>query len=417
MELLQDNGLSHLCKPRMSMAQHVDDLPEELMAHIFLMGAQPTEHVPSGLPYPVLVSHVSRRWRHLTTTLPALWSDIPIRSSRPLHLPSLYLSRSSPCTFDLSIRIPSFFAYPQLRTALDLIAPHISRLRRLRVDLALRFGADSVLSEILAYLGTYSTPSLESLELRADTPLGQAGHKAPRLVTRSSSRLTSLMLSSVPLNWELSLFGDLTSLALTFERADGAPTFDELRQIARMSPLLATLSLEGAGLDVQDAASAVEPIEMRSLRSLSVCLKQGPKYARVILPALSAPSLERLKLSDASRETWEALLETACTWKDAHLFPVLRTLSLHETPTLLTRDLARAMPAIETLVIGCSELAELREFIVHEVLPGADVEESKVWPRLQNVQYEDGPYDMDLISVLHDMVGSRNRQSSSLASD
>ncbi|TFY59232.1 hypothetical protein EVG20_g7868 [Dentipellis fragilis] len=361
------------------MAQHVDDLPEELMAHIFLTSPSAA---PDHCTYPHSTFHVLPRARSTC--------------------PSAYLP-SSPT---LSCVLPSTSS-----------PPISARLRSLRVDLALRFGADSVLSEILTYLGTYSTPSLECLELRADTPLGQAGHKAPRLVMRSSTRLSSLMLNSVPLNWELSLFGGLTSLTLTFERTDGAPTFDELRQIVGMSPLLASLSLEDAGLGVQDAAGAVEPIEMRSLRSLSVCLKQGPKYARAIFLAFTIPSLEQLKLSDASRETWEALLEMACAWKDAHRFPVLRTLSLHETPILFTTDFARAMPAIDTLIVGCSEPAELREFIVQEVLPGACVQDTKVWPRLQNVQTEDGPYDTDLISGLHDMVGNRDRPTSSCMSN
>ncbi|KZP02502.1 hypothetical protein FIBSPDRAFT_770639, partial [Athelia psychrophila] len=56
----------------------IDTLPNELLSDIFTMGV--AEHTaPSDLdqlPFPLLVSSISRRWREAAISSPPLWSQL-----------------------------------------------------------------------------------------------------------------------------------------------------------------------------------------------------------------------------------------------------------------------------------------------------------------------------------------------------
>ncbi|KAF5360011.1 hypothetical protein D9758_007618 [Tetrapyrgos nigripes] len=101
-------------------------LPNEILSEIFYQ-ACPSSGANSATLFPIHITHVCSTWRDLAIHLPCLWTRIIIDESMNdsqghYSLVSLYLSRSSPQPFDLSITIPC----PNL---CHLIFQHSARFR------------------------------------------------------------------------------------------------------------------------------------------------------------------------------------------------------------------------------------------------------------------------------------------------
>ena len=82
----------------------VDFLPPEILALIFL-AARPRRRSRYNIPFEVLLSHVSTRWRAVALGTPSLWVNIDIYSFRSLQCTSSYLERSNPCPITVRIDI------------------------------------------------------------------------------------------------------------------------------------------------------------------------------------------------------------------------------------------------------------------------------------------------------------------------
>ncbi|KZP24951.1 hypothetical protein FIBSPDRAFT_734683, partial [Athelia psychrophila] len=54
----------------------IDTLPNELLSDIFTMGAASPPSDWDQLPFPLLVSGISRRWREAAISSPPLWSQL-----------------------------------------------------------------------------------------------------------------------------------------------------------------------------------------------------------------------------------------------------------------------------------------------------------------------------------------------------
>ncbi|KAI0044403.1 hypothetical protein FA95DRAFT_1562273 [Auriscalpium vulgare] len=110
----------------------VHNLPSELLAHIFTLGADAEEDDDDDegddeaglgmmdmlqdepdsedggdprpqLPFQVLVSHVCRRWRDIALQTPTLWTSIDFSEGPPFEKSRAYIERSKECLLDIEL--------------------------------------------------------------------------------------------------------------------------------------------------------------------------------------------------------------------------------------------------------------------------------------------------------------------------
>lgn len=394
----------------------VDDLPSEVLSTIFVLvvGRSEATTVPNG-PFPsanfstkslIRLTHVCSSWRTIATSTRLLWSNIHFSLDHPFsishHLSNLYIARSSPCLFDLTFSIPSYFVYPHLRSALNSISAHFERVHTLRVDLGLKFGRELAMNEILGWLSTIRASSLEVLELCASETVGCTSTTAPRFSTRSFDSLSCVSLRNVTLNLDRSEMNGLSTLELDYTSSDDAPSLEDISAIVKTSPGLTSLRVGGAGIrmaerivarvGVGDAVEEMGVDKIGSLRCLEVSLSQRADYASRLFHSLRTPGLRALTISVATPEAWAAFLASTASFiapstitpypysaTSSHpnhhhydhnknyshqtLLPHLETLTLRDTPTLITADFAAFTPHLSKLVVSSEDYSDLARFL------------------------------------------------------
>ena len=96
-------SLAHVRNQKMPVSR----LSDNVLALIFEAGPHPDLRFfdyldkPKKLPFPILVSHVSRTWREVAIRDPFLWTSIYIVSSKPHDLGLMYMNRSKSCSLDI----------------------------------------------------------------------------------------------------------------------------------------------------------------------------------------------------------------------------------------------------------------------------------------------------------------------------
>jgi F-box-like len=125
---------------------------------------------PLPIPFEIIVSAVSRRWRNMALQTPRLWTDIYINFKRPMQgLHDLYLSRSKSCLLDITL-VPfardKEFDITHTRDVgimfeqyMALLIPHVVHWRKLAIHKAF-VGEESAPYSVLAHL---YAPALETL--------------------------------------------------------------------------------------------------------------------------------------------------------------------------------------------------------------------------------------------------------------
>ena len=106
---------------RANLTSVIHRLPNELMAHIFVMGSPPPNHKLEGIDtapfrYQVLVGSICRLWRNIAHECPSLWTSVavfyPLRAFQGKKTPlefyeemiCVILGRSGTLQLDLSVR-------------------------------------------------------------------------------------------------------------------------------------------------------------------------------------------------------------------------------------------------------------------------------------------------------------------------
>jgi hypothetical protein len=159
------------------------NLPSETLSAIFEAGldeaSHPTSraqaflecsHDPLPIPFEMLVSAVSRRWRNVALQMPRLWTNLWINFAQPTRgLHDLYLYRSKTSLLDITL-IPFGRHKPDFSHAddvgacfkqhMELLIPHVGRWRKLVIQRAFTGGFTEQYS-ILTHL---YAPALETLE-------------------------------------------------------------------------------------------------------------------------------------------------------------------------------------------------------------------------------------------------------------
>ncbi|KAJ6607679.1 hypothetical protein B0H10DRAFT_2227587 [Mycena sp. CBHHK59/15] len=369
--------------PSTAFQPPIASLPVELLAYIFVLGTHAPNVVGADLaegedededcqPFnsesvktPLVFSSVSRHWRRVALSTPALYSSLCITPELlrdvdgeadvldTTHITSyLALSRNYPIDilidardqeWDFNERMnASLYSTAHMSTAMALLLPHLARWRSLTVLTDLYAPMHAALRPLEAYLATHSAPRLESLRLmRCDayaahsavSPVPEPEHVFLSSITNNPDLLPclrQLTLRGVPAAWtQLAgvLPAGLRTLELSYHPAAVQPSVPELGRLLNAAPLLARLILNGSGPLLDDAPSRSEttrptPVFLPYLTSLTLGYTStavGLALLSLVCAPLSALYVRTLTLEDASDPT--ALLPVDAGPLLAHLFP------------------------------------------------------------------------------------------------
>ncbi|KAF8635859.1 hypothetical protein AX15_000051 [Amanita polypyramis BW_CC] len=285
----------------------ISQLPYELLAHVFVLGAE------SDPMLPITVSHVCRTWRHLALRTPALWRHIFL--DHRLDMWEERIQRAKACPLDVKL-VPWFMHYARrqqnyrqdMTTAqlcMHVMAPHIQRWRSLEIvfnDYS-PYLWNAALSGCCFTGRNVQAPLLEDLTLlyrnNDDT-------KEFYLFSNYAPRLQRVTLDGIKLTWTPSLFGNLTFLDYThhgFTR--GYSAVREVLGMLRVCPDLVELRLlfphkRPVHYNSIPVPLEVIPVVLTRLIDLRLCVEGRaiPFELPQVAALLRTPTLKHLHLVD-----------------------------------------------------------------------------------------------------------------------
>ncbi|EIN12621.1 hypothetical protein PUNSTDRAFT_49916 [Punctularia strigosozonata HHB-11173 SS5] len=306
------------------------------------------------LSFPVLVSHVCRRWRDVAINeTPALWTSLDFREGMPFDKSAEWIKRSKGCPLDIDIDC----GYPEeeddddddddmdaaprhsmtdLAHIFALINPHVDRWRTLHLSVE-EYGYMHLALVTLARLPP--APQLEVFQLyhyeesQDNAAFSPPELKEPRYLPFGghAPKLHTVSLWGVHLDWTaaLGMLSGLTDLELAWTAVDVRPSYAEFVALLRASPNLVNLSLCQSGpageteqdwinslLEKEDGEGRAptvfsdETVVLPSVKSLLLAF-QEPEYSCALLRRLFFPSLKELTL-DFDDMDYSALIEQLC---------------------------------------------------------------------------------------------------------
>ncbi|KAA1479734.1 hypothetical protein DENSPDRAFT_203085 [Dentipellis sp. KUC8613] len=258
------------------------------------------------------ISHTCRRWRHIVTSIPALWNSIDVfrgrsgRRSQALHIQS-HLQYSNTLPLDIAMH---YISLEDLTRFAALLA-QTGRWRSL--SLVAQRPEDT--TKILTILTNFSAPNLRTLIidcLQADDPtrFGPKDYEKRCAVARDVRpltkngtmplRLQTLSVSGAQLDWRRPAFRGITHLKLTraFDLYHNPKLNDMLDFIAAF-PDLKTLELECTltGLEIEfEPDRAGPPIELKKLEHFQLHAYSQEDTVDVMCELLM-PNLRTMSLS------------------------------------------------------------------------------------------------------------------------
>ncbi|KAI9057478.1 hypothetical protein FKP32DRAFT_1615305 [Trametes sanguinea] len=340
-------------------AHRIMQLPAEVLAHIFVQGAE------EDVMFPVIVSHVCRAWRYVALHTPALWRRITLDGS--LTMWGQRIQRSKACTLDIQltplVAMSHLAYYNYVQLCMHVVLPYIHRWRSLEVRFVgyAPFLWNAALSGCCGHSSTIEAPQLRDLTLvypeNDDT-------KEYLLFNGYAPRLRRATIQGIRLAWSPSLFQSLTYLDYThhgFTR--GAQAASEVLYMLQVSSALEQLRLSfpwrgDAASRYALSASFSRIVHLPRLRKLALHV-DGPDIPPALtymLPHLSFPVLRALYLvSHPPQQQGQQHVEPC--------FPHLRTI-LKALPRL---------PALSHLHVAHGWLEErfLASFLTLLPYPGA----------------------------------------------
>ncbi|KAJ3857566.1 hypothetical protein EV368DRAFT_60775 [Lentinula lateritia] len=312
----------------LELVNPLDSLPNELMAKIFGAGIDldRRNELPRAL---ITYCSVSSRWREICQHSSELWTDvrIPLRHTRPKDVvarTTIYLERSNPRPFDLTLTIPLiiFFGEPPeefelIRDILSVLCPHLLRMRRLSFMTDLPYYARDV-TFTCNRLAAFEVPQLSDIRLQFGTnPLVPMDRIIPMLF-KSVPRLKHQRVYGVDIQYPLH---DLTSLHLSHL----LPDEKNFRYLSINSPALEELCLISLHPMVHAAKPDQSKISFPALRLLRVSFAQRAfASGTCILALISPPNLTSLEIRGF------AFSDSMNSFPDSSLLTQLHTLRLEQ---------------------------------------------------------------------------------------
>ncbi|KZP18522.1 hypothetical protein FIBSPDRAFT_593579 [Athelia psychrophila] len=274
----------------------IDRLPNELLAHMFRLGAasacMPVGGLEWQLPFALLVSSISRRWREVAVSSQPLWSQISFADNRPSDIrwcADLFLPRSGTHPLDITIHVQTQFN--SMERVLEAILPHCARWRRLCVKPWNTIQHDP----IWAAIQDIAVPLLQHIEIRYTTDFGTSlSHEMP------SFTLGSPALRSVRLRGGLRIpsgppLANLTTCRLSSKYYELSQP--QLESIICSSPALRVLNLYLERFEASGNGMIFIPCLLHlSLNLAGNGIYGDPDTILLLLAIITAPTLESLEI-------------------------------------------------------------------------------------------------------------------------
>lgn len=382
-------------------------LPNELWTHIFIMCTKTTTTVwpiisyrtsAAVLPFQVIASHVSHRWRDIALGTPLLWNNIAFNVRSLKHINGClisqleaHLERSGSCFLDIVLE---FRMFGDLTPYCQILAEHSRRWRRLSILTEF----DEV-DEIREMLCSVEVPILEHLSLNLGRP--EADSLSPRqqfpCVTPSILASCPLSLSFVRLAGQAlgNLHPPISSV--TTLHLDGWTrhymTHDQFKAILKEAPLLINLSFNQLFLHhSRDPLAIAEPTVLPCLRALRIRGPSSPvsRFMSLLdMPQLECLTLECVETFDSQvMETVRSLILDGCAFNEQEISKLIRSF-----PYLSDLNIDELLPDIFYLLLPGTK-----------IIPGGKSTEkqSLAWPQLQiiairDLQSVDVPYFCNMV--------------------
>ncbi|EDR10306.1 uncharacterized protein LACBIDRAFT_325253 [Laccaria bicolor S238N-H82] len=260
----------------------VNELPPELLVHIFEMGQKmffPLEQHLSWR-FPLTLGEVSRYWRQVAYGAPTLWSNVDVSFLRDMGGLRVYLRRSKDSPIDLNITFTPTLRQRDVDTLIGILQPHY---RRCRTALAL-----------------------------------------PHYDTRDVPVITDLpyMICHTFFLRKCHSGGELWQLRCRSIRVKAEASYEFTTEISRILdsghyPMLRHICVDGfdMNLDSQPIAIVADAVNLTSI------------LGHILLLSISAPNLEGLTIAPVIQNDLTKL-ERETTSSNAPRFPALKSLTL-----------------------------------------------------------------------------------------
>jgi hypothetical protein len=386
-----------------NLSTPVSSLPNEILGEIFRY--MKDSYNDDNIPDIVVVSHVTRHWRNVALSNPSLWDTIRLDASDPsMDLPIAFLTRSKPCTLDITLGFPDDAPMSSLRM-LSVLIPHFGHIRRLVIQSG---DNEHIVEQIVKSLVKFHVPSLERLEISLE--LGDSQDSAlwrerSLIFSSGAPLLSSVALDGISLQCCQPPLAAITHLSLD---SDGDATilmpYDYFCDALSACSSLISLELQGRLFAFTLNNTAIR-IEIPSL----VCFAVGypihyrqDHYIRSIFETISAPALQTLNLNYMHRQTLQVAVDFI---QSRQLYPMLEHLRLEEPAVeCITADFIRATASVTHLTLiyvgGIPrKMAALAPLLRHKHPPATPAD--ALWPRLHtlSVYVFDEVFLRDLITT------------------
>lgn len=363
---------------RMPLATHVDSLPVEVLSEIF---AYTLPHPPELSPRfsPLVLTHVSRHWRHVTLSTTSLWSAVFVSQKHVkldglMSMIQLWLQRSGSHPLHVSVdlfdgndtimRVDDFVRHRKIyRSLASMLLPHLHRLEVLYGHLppsmasAWKFDAMVKMKELVMC-------GVTEMSLGSPKPL-PGFHRIPGL--------DKLSIQNFGYSFESVLMqSHITHLELMDLNAPGQLSPARVMELLQSLPLLRVCAL---ALTVPSSQTHLErdddviqiPAYLTQLECLYLEWEDGVDIDEVILH-ISTPRLGRLCLNGTPRSNTPS-------WKTLHTYlvnsrPPVTYLSLNCTADvdIMLVDCLKLCPNLQSLRLNhCSVVSPLLAALAQEV--------------------------------------------------
>ena len=330
-------------------------LPPELLAVVFTFAhtaPRPVRVSASTLPIEFTLGQVSRLWRDIARTTPALWSKICLKPNFKFSIPRArrYIRRSG--TVPLDIFLECYEVTKQTHptsgrrlvpviplAAIQLILDNLHHLGSLIVRC---YDIKSAMS-FQEYFKDLHAPTLRSSSIEYNTFKMNIPEEKMVIFQAGTPRLTELTTELPNILPSKSSLRNLTSLSLCRLNPTINVDFGALVGLLRSLPTLLHLSLEGQ----INAPNLNQPIlilpKLLSLRFLG----RNTMPAQMIL-LLEAPNLESLWMNSGSSSHERSQLLNAPEMADGRKFPKLKYLTIRDNFTT-AEQLCKVFPSVTHL--------------------------------------------------------------------
>ncbi|KII91282.1 hypothetical protein PLICRDRAFT_501822 [Plicaturopsis crispa FD-325 SS-3] len=276
----------------------VSRLPNEILCLIFeaALREEPSKNLDyNRASFGMTVSQVMHSWRVVAVRLPSLWTCIDIRSTYHPDLIAEFLRRSVTRPLDLRIFDRTKRKRPlNIEPFLELIVLHLSRLRKLSLDL----DNGKTLFKICERFHDTCAPSLGYLRM-SYYALHPANASLPQMFSHGVPKLRFLNCKALGPQAFLPSLRALTTLRLYFTLQDWDNNLDynEFREMLGTLSSLVELTFHGSPVLFFDDVTTDHPILMPSLKWLDLCAHRTYSHEGfLLLFMITAPSLYTLNM-------------------------------------------------------------------------------------------------------------------------